>query len=88
MFVHLQDGQLLRHVDLGGGQTDPGILVHGLDHIVDQALKLRAWNDLGGNRPSGSAQHRMPETADFQNSHATLPRTAQRRFRRCLRWGR
>ena len=38
---HVEDQQLLVHVDLGRGEADARRGVHGLEHVIDQGLQGR-----------------------------------------------
>src|SRR5882762_3952719 len=66
---HLDHRDLPRHVHLVGGQPGAVVLVHGLDHVVDQLLDgSRA--DIGGRHGLGGlAKHGMTEPRDLQNRH-------------------
>ncbi len=44
-FRHVEHEQLLVHVDLRGGEADARRLVHGLEHIGDEAGQI--WPELG-----------------------------------------
>jgi hypothetical protein len=54
-------------VDLRRRQPDAPVLVHGLDHVVDEALDLGGLDVL--DRLGGNPQDRVAEDCDFQNGH-------------------
>ena len=56
-------------VYLRRGEADAVILVHGVDHVIDQFLDRRLL-ELGGFEFSGPrSQHRMPHAGDLQDGH-------------------
>ena len=56
-------------------QADAVVLVHGIDHVVDQLLHRRILElgALDGTRPL--AQNRMTHAGDFQQRHDCLKYT-------------
>ena len=63
-----EDTEALMH--LRAGQADPAVLVHGVDHVVDEFLEARVL-DLGALERAGLLpQHRMPHARDLQDGHA------------------
>src|SRR3989449_3368749 len=67
--LDLDDGDLGQLVHLVAGQAGPVVLVHGLDHVVDEPLEGRRADRLDGHRLRLHAQHRMPQPGDFQDGH-------------------
>jgi len=53
------------------GKADAVVLVHGLDHVVDQLLKLPGLDPVGRHRAGHGAERRKAETGNFQNHRVT-----------------
>jgi hypothetical protein len=78
MRVTLEDRDLLRDVHLRAGETDADVLVHGLDHVVDETLSLGP-RDLGArNGLRDPPEHRMTQPGHLQDRHVDLTRDAGR----------
>ena len=56
-------------VNLRRGQTDSVVLVHGVDHVVDEPLHHRILEIAGADGAGGLAQDRVAHARDFQNRH-------------------
>ena len=54
---HLDHGEAQAHVDLGRGEAHPVVLVHRLDHVVDEALHARE-----SGAPRGTPSRAGPRT--------------------------
>jgi len=65
LFV-LNNRELQRHPDLGRGQSDSGCIVHGLVHMLDELLDLRAVNLCRRERPCPLSQNGFADGGDFQ----------------------
>src|SRR5262249_54000091 len=81
------DHQAERDSDLGRGQPDPDLVVHGLHHVVDDVLDL--WRDFW-NRLGLPTERRIAVFSDLQNCHSTgststlmIPRLAEAAGRSC-----
>ena len=58
-----------RHPDLDRGETNPGGVVHRLEHVFDEGLQFRI--ELGdGDRDL--LEHRIGDFEDFANSHGKV----------------
>jgi hypothetical protein len=67
---HVDHHEALVHVDLAGGEADAGRGIHGLEHVIDQALECRRGNSCRVNRPGHGAQAWIGEFEDGQLGHA------------------
>jgi hypothetical protein len=56
-------------VNLRRRQPHAAVLVHGVDHVVDERLHHRIAEIREADRPGALAQHGMPHPRDFQNRH-------------------
>ena len=65
----VDDHEALVHVDLGRGQADPGRRVHGLEHVVEQALELRGGDAFAFHRAGDVAQARVGKLEDREQGH-------------------
>ena len=59
-------------VNLRRGQTNPLILAHRVEHVVDELLDPRGTDFSGLERPGLRAQDRMAHACDLQNRHAGI----------------
>ena len=66
---HLDHGDPHGFVDLGGGQTRPVGVAHGLDQVVDERLDPVRADLLGRHRLGGGAQDRVPDARDLAKRH-------------------
>src|SRR5690606_35086034 len=66
---HVDDHEALVHVDLGRGQADARRGVHGLEHVVEQALELRRGDASGIQVGGDVAQARMGQFEDGEQGH-------------------
>ena len=64
-------------VDLGRRQADARGGVHGLEHVVDQTLELRAGQQCRVDRGGHGAQARVGELEDRQLGHGRTPETGE-----------
>ena len=62
-----EDAEPLVH--LRRRQADAVVLVHGVDHVVDQLLHRRLLQLGAFDLPGARAQHRMAHAGDFQERH-------------------
>ncbi len=83
--VVVHEDQPERDADLGGGEADADLVVHGLDHVGDEALDL---GRDGRDRVRLSSQDRIAVLPDFQDHGSTgsistsmIPRPSLRRSR-------
>src|SRR2546426_7540768 len=67
--LDLDDGDLGQLMDLVAGQAGPVVLVHRVDHVVDQPLPGRGANLVHRHRLRLHAQHRMAQPGDLQDGH-------------------
>ena len=58
-----------RSMDLRRRQADACIFVHGLEHVVDQALNARRPDLVRRNRSSLGTKHRVAHICHLQNRH-------------------
>ena len=69
--IQERDEQPQTFMYLRRGQADAVILVHRLDHVVDEFLEQRIL-ELGlVERPRAFPEHGMPHARDFQNGHSS-----------------
>ena len=59
-------------MDLWGGQADALVLVHRLEHVVDELLDSRRSNLAGIERARGGAKHGVSHARYLQNRHAGI----------------
>src|SRR5271166_892356 len=71
--ANFQHRQSQRQMNLRPRQTHPNILVHGLDHVVDQPLELRTAYLLCPDRLGFGPDYGMAQARNFQN-HLFPPR--------------
>src|SRR5579862_3242386 len=71
MVVDFEHRELDRQMYLRGGKPDAAVLVHRLDHVVDEPLELLGLNPIGGHRAGRGPERRKPQTSNFQNHRAT-----------------
>ena len=64
VLAHVDDHEPLVHVDLACRQADARGLVHGLEHVVQQALEGRIGNLRGIHRHRLGAQSGIGELED------------------------
>ena len=69
-FLHLEYKNPQRQVHLRAGQADAFVLVHRLDHVVDQRAELACLDIRNVDVRRFEPQNGMPETADFEDGHA------------------
>jgi 8-oxo-dGTP diphosphatase len=67
--IEVGDEQAKAFVHLGRGQTDAGVLVHGVDHVVDQLLHQGGLQLLFVNHARLLAEHRGAHSRHFQNGN-------------------
>src|SRR6266853_3373894 len=72
---HIDHEQAEREPCLRSSQANTRCVVHGLNHIVDQALEGIV---NGHNRLSLATQHRIGKCVDWQHRHALCPSTPWR----------
>ena len=63
------DEQAQARVDLRRCQSDPVVLVHGLEHVVDELLHHWIAEVALLDQPAALAEHGMPHPRDFQYRH-------------------
>ena len=56
-------------VNLRRRQADTVVLVHGVDHVVDELLHRRVLQLRALDLPRAGAQHRMAHAGDLQQRH-------------------
>src|SRR5215471_11230527 len=54
-------------MNLRSRESNPVILVHGFDHVVDQPLELGTLDPVDRHRLSGGSQRGESESCDLQN---------------------
>ena len=62
----VDDDDSLVHIHLGGGQSDTGCRIHGLEHVVDQ---LRQCGVKPGDRGRAGTQPRVRKLQNRQVGH-------------------
>jgi small subunit ribosomal protein S21 len=65
-----EDEEPQRLIDLRGGKTDAGCVLHGFDHVGDQTADLRGTRI--GHRGAFLQQNRVAHPGDFQNGHVRV----------------
>jgi hypothetical protein len=56
-------------VHLRRGQAGAVVLVHGLEHVVDEPLDVRGRDGLGRHGLGDLPQHWMTQARDLQDGH-------------------
>ena len=67
----VDDHEALVHVHLAGGQADARRVVHGLEHVVEQALEFGRRHICGLHRHGLGAQAGVGEFEDGEQGHGT-----------------
>jgi hypothetical protein len=65
-----EDTQAL--VNLRRGKADTVVLVHGVDHVVDQLLQRKLLQLRAIDRARAGAQHRMTHAGNLQQRHTVI----------------
>ena len=71
--IDLGDRDPHRLTDLVGGKPGAARLAHRLDHVVDQALRLRSRELPGAELAGGFPEHRMADLEDGTDRHPRRP---------------
>ena len=68
----LDDREAQPHVDLRRGEADALVLVHGLDHVVDEPLDVGRADGLLRHGAGGGADDGVSDARDLQDGHGIL----------------